>query len=153
MADAQTSTPAATNLPDPYRSYNFKLQVQGVTEGHFAECSGMSASVQVISYREGGVSQAVRKLPGRVEYGDVTLRYGLTKSMELWNWFQASVKGKVERRNVSVLLLDTDGTTEVMRWDLVNAWLSAWRAASLDALGREVAVETLTLVFESLERR
>src|SRR5438045_6799879 len=106
MADAQGGAGAAAAgqtgatpgvFIDPYRAYNFKLQIQGVTEGHFTECSGMGINVQVISYREGGVNQVVRKLPGRVEYGDVTLRYGLTKSIELWNWFMSSIKGNVDR--------------------------------------------------------
>jgi phage tail-like protein len=151
MAEAAAASTAAPI--DPYRAYNFKLQIQGVTEGHFTEVSGMGVKVHAISYREGGVSQVVRRLPGRVEYADVTLRYGLTKSVELWNWFMTGMKGKVERRNVSVLMVDGDGTTEVMRWNLFNAWLSDWRAAALDAMGKEVAIETLTLVCESIERQ
>jgi phage tail-like protein len=49
-------------------------------------------------------------------------------------------------------MLDTDGVTEVLRWDLINAWPSEWHGAPLDALAREVAIESLTLVFESLQR-
>jgi phage tail-like protein len=62
------------------------------------------------------------------------------------------VKGKVQRKNVSVVLLDNDGTTEVMRWNLVNAWASQWRGTMLNAMSREVAIESLTLVFEMLDR-
>lgn len=149
MAD-QPAAPAAPT--DPYRSYNFKLQIQGVTEGHFTACTGLGVKVHALQYREGGVQQVVRRLPGRVEYGDVTLSYGLTKSTELWKWFMTAVAGKVERRNVSVLLLDADGATEVVRWNLVNAWVSEWRGAPLDAMGREAAVESMTIVFESLDR-
>jgi phage tail-like protein len=137
---------------DPYRAYNFKLVIQGVTEGHFTECSGLGVRVQAIKYREGGINQVVHAIPGFVEYADVTLKYGLTNSAELWNWFMTVVKGKVTRKNVSILLLDSDGATEVMRWDLINAWPSEWRGVPLDAMHREVALETLTLVFETLER-
>ena len=137
---------------DPYRAYNFKLVIQGVTEGHFTECSGLGIKVQAIKYREGGTSQVVHSIPGYVEYADVTLKYGLTASPDLWNWFMTVVKGKVSRKNVSILLLDSDGATEVMRWDLINAWPSEWRGVPLDSLHREVALETLTLVFETLER-
>lgn len=149
---AEAATASTGTLIDPYRAYNFKLQIQDVTEGHFTECTGIGVRVQALAYREGGVSQVVRRLPGRVEYGDITLRYGLTQSVELWNWFMTGVKGRVERKNVSILMLDADGTTEVTRWNLVNAWLSEWRGAALNAMGSEVAIETLTLVFESLER-
>src|SRR5688572_27307770 len=105
---AEAAPAAAGSLIDPYRAYNFKLQIQGVTEGHFTEVSGLGARIHVLSYREGGVSQVVRRLPGRIEYGDVTLRYGLTQSAELWGWFITGLKGTVERRNVSILMLDPD---------------------------------------------
>ena len=91
-------------------------------------------------------------LPGQVTYGDVTLRYGLTASAVLWQWMLTAVRGTVERRNVSVLILDSGGTQEVVRWNLTNAWPSKWRGAPLDALSREVAIESLTLVFETLQR-
>jgi phage tail-like protein len=70
----------------------------------------------------------------------------------LWQWFLTAVEGKVERRNISIVLMDNDGMTEVTRWNLINAWIAEWRGAPLDALGREVAIETMTLVFETLER-
>jgi phage tail-like protein len=137
---------------DPFRSYNFKLMIQGVTEGHFTECTGLEVAVKVIKYREGGNNQVVRAIPGQVSYGDVTLRYGLTASRELWDWMMASARGAVDRKNVSILMLDSQGVQEVMRWDLINAWPCGWRGAPLDALSQEAAIESLTLVFESIER-
>jgi phage tail-like protein len=137
---------------DPFRAYNFKLEIQGVTEGHFTECGGLGIKIHAIAYREGGTSQVVHRLPGPVEYADITLRYGVTRSSEMWDWFMSTVKGKVERRNVSIVLVDNDGVTEVMRWNLVNAWPAEWRGALLDALSHEAAIESLALVFETLER-
>lgn len=142
----------ANAVVDPYRAYNFKLVIQGVTAGHFTECSGLGAKVEAIRYREAGAGQVVRRVPGRVEYADVTLRYGLTASTELWEWFTSAVRGSVQRKNVSILILGSDGATEMMRWDLLNAWPSEWRAAPLDALRNEVAIENLTLVYETLAR-
>src|ERR1044071_6398793 len=75
---------------DPYRAYNFKLIVQGVTEGHFTECTGLGMKVEVIKYREGGTGQIVHCIPGRVEYADVSLSYGLTDSQELFDWFMTA---------------------------------------------------------------
>jgi len=137
---------------DPYRNYNFKLEIQGVTEGHFTEVSNIGIRVQALPYREGGLQQVVRYLPGRVDNAQIKLSYGLTASRELWLWFMSGVKGKVERKNVSVIMLDSDGVTEVTRWNLVNAWATEWRGAPLDARGQEAAIESLTLVFETMER-
>jgi phage tail-like protein len=137
---------------DPYRAYNFKLEIQGATEAHFTEVSGMEARITPIAYREGGNSQVVHYVPGYTEYGAITLRYGLTRSRELWDWFLSGVKGKVERRNISIVLLDSDGTTPVVRWNLLNAWATHWRGAMLNSIDQEIAIESLTLVCETLER-
>ena len=135
---------------DPFRAYNFKLMIQGVTAGHFTECTGLGIRVEAIRYREAGSTGVVHRIPGRVEYGDVTLSYGLTQSHELFDWFLTAVNGTPQRKNVSILMMDSGGVAEVMRWDLINAWPSAWRGAPLDALGQEIAIESITLVFESL---
>lgn len=135
-----------------YRSYNFVLDIQNVTVGYFTEVGGLSVSVEAISYREGGGAGAVRKLPGRVEYGDVTLKWGMSESTELWTWLMNVAAGNVERKEVSIILLKPDGQQENTRWNLHQTWPRAWRGARLDALGHEVAYETLTLVHEGIER-
>jgi phage tail-like protein len=136
---------------DPYRAYNFTLEIAGVSLGHFVECTGMGARVNAIRYQEGGSNQ-VHMIPGPMDYGEVTLRYGLTESRELWDWFLAGMEGRVDRRDISVLMTATDGKTEVLRWNLFGAWPTEWRAAPLDALAREVAIESVTLVYESIGR-
>jgi phage tail-like protein len=140
------------NNIDPYRVYNFKLDIAGETTGHFTACSGLGVKVQAIKYREAGNNQVVRHIPGPVDYAAVTLSYGLTASQDLWDWMMTAVQGKVERKNVSIIMLDSEGADEVMRWNLVDAWPSEWRGAPLDALNREIAIESLTLVFDTLER-
>ncbi|MDP2354761.1 MAG: phage tail protein [Beijerinckiaceae bacterium] len=137
---------------DPYRNFNFKLDIQGVVEGHFTSCSGLGARIQPIRYREGGTNQVVRAIPGQIEYAEVTLSYGLTSSRDLWDWFSKGVQGSIERRNVSIILINPNGVDEAMRWNLFDAWPSEWSGASLDALGREIAIEQVKLVFNSLDR-
>lgn len=137
---------------DPYTSFHFAIDINGVTEGRFVECSSLGVDVEAIKYREAGANQIVHRLPGRLEYADLTLRYGMTGSLQLWQWMQSSIAGTVERRNVSVVMYGHDGCTEVMRWNLLNAWPRSWRGTQLDALGSQVAIETLVLVFEEFER-
>jgi phage tail-like protein len=152
MADTASTGAQPGTFIDPYRNYNFKLDIHGVNEAHFAQCSGIGICIDVLQYREGGVQQVVHNIPGRVHNRDIELRYGLTSSSELWTWFFSGVQGRVDRKNVSIILLDADGVTEVARWNLVNAWPKEWRGAALDTLGKEVAIETLVLTFETLER-
>jgi phage tail-like protein len=140
------------NWVDPYRSYNFKLLINNVTEGHFTEVTGLGVKVDRISYREAGNNAIVRAIPGRVTYSAVTLRFGLTMSTELWDWLMATVDGRVSRRNVSIVMLDSSGAAEVLRWNLISAWPQEWYGAPLDAMSRELAIETLVLAHEGLQR-
>lgn len=137
---------------DIYRAYNFVLDFQGIAAGYFTQISGLSLKVETIKYREGGAGPGVRKLPGRVDYGDVTLKWGMTESRELWDWLMKTVAGNVDPKTVSIILLKPDGQQENTRWNLNNAWPSSWRGAQLDAMGQEAAIETLTLTHEGLER-
>lgn len=152
MAEEKKEENSGLTVNDPYRSYNFKLLIGDMTEGHFMECSGMEIKIDTISYREAGNNQVVRKIPGFVEYGDVELKYGLTNSRTLWDWFLKGVKGNVLRKNVTIQLLDSSGSRPVMQWDLINAWASEWKGAHLDAMGKEIAIESVTLAYETLER-
>jgi len=149
--DAETPAGAIGSWVDPYRGFNFRLEM-GLTESHFAECVGLGAEVEVIEYREGGNNAVMHHIPGSVKYSGVTLRYGLTNSTELWDWMQKVIQGNIERRNVSIVLLKPDGNTEALRWNLIDAWPSAWLGAPLNAMGNEMAIESMTLVFDELHR-
>jgi phage tail-like protein len=155
MATAQK--PAASGATpgtyiDPQRSYNFRLEIAGVTEAYFHECANIGVKVQTVKWRSGGNNQVVHCLPGRVEPTDITLRVGVTNSTDMWKWLQSAVQGKVDRKNVSIVLLDNDGSTEVMRFNLMQAWISEWHGANLNALSNGVAIDELVLVYETLQR-
>ena len=135
---------------NPYRNFNFTLQIQGIEQAHFTECLGLGVRVHPIRYRESGAGQIVRALTGPVEYAELVLRYGVTTSTDMWQWLVQSMRGTAQRRNVSVIMLQDDGATEGDRWNLANAWPCEWRGAALDAIGREAAIEEMRLVFYQL---
>ncbi len=88
-----------------------------------------------------------------VSYGNLVLKCGLTASMELFNWRKMVEQGKVNqvRRNISVVLLDEEGI-EAARWNFTNAWPSKYKAPDLNAKGNDIAIETLEIVFENMQR-
>ncbi|MBP1774827.1 MAG: phage tail protein, partial [candidate division NC10 bacterium] len=98
--------PTGTRV-DPYRNFNFLVEIDGISQGRFAECSGFGASNDPIEYREGGDNRTVRKLPGMTKYPNIVLKWGLTDSDELYKWWKNIMNGKVDRRNGSIILLDT----------------------------------------------
>ena len=135
---------------DPYKNFKFRVEIQGVSVAGFSECSGFGTEVDVVEYREGG-DHVIRKLPGLVKVSDITLKRGVTASNELQDWHRKVIEGKTERRSGSIILLDDDGT-EVVRWNFFEAWPRKWEGPTLNAKTSEVAIETLTLCCEGLER-
>jgi len=152
MAEAAASGAQPGSHVEPYRSYNFQVEIRGVVEGHFHYCSEIDVQVEPIVHREGGKGQIVRLLPGRVSYGQITLRSGVSASADLFNWMMSIAKGKIDRRTVTICVLDTDSVTEKMRWQLSEAWPCGWKVKPLDALGRDIYVEELTFVHEGIDR-
>jgi phage tail-like protein len=143
---------ATADRQDVFRNYGFFLELQGERAGYFTKVSGLGLSVESIEYREGGMPSTVYKLPGRTRVKDIELSHGITQSDALGKWLTTAVQGKVERRNVSVVLLGSDGQTEVARWNLGNAWLRECDVADFDALGGDVLIERMVLAAETLER-
>jgi phage tail-like protein len=136
---------------DPYSNYNFIVEIDGIAAAAFEECSGLAASVDVIEYREGGDKQSVaRKLPGRARFTNITLKRGITTNRDLWQWFKDILNGVVDRRNVAVVLLDSQ-QQPVVRWNLTNAWPAKWEGPLLKGKGTDVAIETLELAHEGLD--
>jgi phage tail-like protein len=135
---------------DPYRNFNFVVEIDGIVAAGFTEVSMPAASADVIEYREGGESNVVRKLPGRIHFGNLMLRRGITASDELYNWWKTVLDGQTSRRNMAVILMD-EARNPVKRWIFRNAWPARYQASGLDARGREVVIETLEIVHEGME--
>jgi phage tail-like protein len=136
---------------DPYLDFNFLVEIAGATVAGFSEADLPEGRIEAVAYREGSDKvSAARLLPGRVEYGPLVLRRGFAGDATLFQWWNAVAQGTLDRRNISVILLD-EQRQEVARWNLHRAWPTKWAPPSLRALGNEVAIETLELVHEGIE--
>jgi phage tail-like protein len=136
---------------DPFGGYNFRVEIDGITRAGFKSCSGLEISQNAGTYREGAdKSLIVRKIPGLVTTSDVTLARGITNDSELWQWRKKIGSGTVDRRNMSIVLVDEAGK-DVIRWNLRNCWPTKWTGPSLDATSDELAIETLVIAHEGLE--
>jgi phage tail-like protein len=136
---------------DPYRNFSFLVEIDGITQAGFSDASGFGASTDPIEYREGGETKTVRKLPGLTKYTNITLKWGLTDSRELYDWYRDVVNGKIERKSGSIILLDLEGN-EAVRWNFFEAWPTKWDGPDFTAKGNDVAIETLELAHERVER-
>ncbi len=138
-------------IPDPYGNFNFTIEIDGIERAAFQECSGFDSTIDVIEHREGGENTTPRKLPGLTKYSNITLKWGMTNDRELYDWHRRVVEGEIERKNGSIVLRDRKGE-EVARWNFVRAWPTKWDGPDLNAEGNDVAIETLELAHEGVER-
>jgi len=73
--------PATGQRVDPYRNFNFAVEIDGITRARFQECTGgLSSTIDVTEYREGGYAEhgnTVHKLPGLTKYSNITLNGAL----------------------------------------------------------------------------
>ena len=134
---------------DPYKAFNFLVEIDGVVKAAFSEVSGLESETAVIEYRSGG-EYLTRKLPGLTRFANIVLRHGITQDRELWDWRQNIVDGNPDRRNGMIKLLD-DQRNEVVRWNFRNGWPCKWEGPALNAKANEVAIETLEIAHEGLE--
>ena len=135
---------------DPYLSFHFLVEIEGLVIGGFNEVTGLTVEVEIEEYREGGLNAYVHKLAGPARYpNNLVLKHGLTDSDTLWNWHQGVASGNIQRRNGSIILLDSAGE-EQWRWNFVDAYPVRWVGPDLRAGSAEVAIETLELVHRGL---
>jgi phage tail-like protein len=136
---------------DPYKAFNFRVEIDGVSLAAFSEVGGLESETAVIEYRVGGEPRTVRKLPGLTRYANIVLRRGITQDAELWSWRQNVIVGTADRRNGAIVLLDDEGN-EVVRWNFIQGWICKWEGPTLNARDNEVAFETIAIAIEGLDR-
>jgi len=135
---------------DPYRGYNFVLEIDNVPKGAFSEVGGLTAEGDSVDYRDGSDLQAnVRKLIGLRKYTNLTLKRGYTQDRALWNWYTNVMNGVPDRRNVTIVLMN-ERREAVLRWHAENAWINKIEGPALKAASNDVAMESVELVHEGL---
>jgi phage tail-like protein len=80
----------------------------------------------------------------------VVLRRALSQSTELYDWRMKIVRGRNDRRPVTIQQLDAAEGRIVNSWRLEAAWPCRWSGPSFNAVGNEVAIEELELAYEEL---
>ena len=138
-------------MADPYKGYNFRVELDGITRAGFTDCTGLVSTQAPISYREGTDSLTGRKIPGTNVYSNITLKWGLSDDRELYDWRQKAADGTVQRKNGSIVLLDDQGN-EKIRWNFVQAWPTKWTGPTFSAAGTAIAIESIDIAHEGVTR-
>lgn len=145
---------------DPYKSYSFLVVIEGLIVAGFSEVSGLQAEIEVEEIREGSVNDYVHKLPKVTKYPNLSLKRGITDSDNLWDWHHSAVKGKIEKKNVFLILnareqierLQQDPLSKLWGWVFFDAYPVKWVGPDLKADSSTVAIETLELAHNGMQR-
>jgi phage tail-like protein len=141
---------ATGDRKDPYRGFNFRVEIDGISVGSFSDVSGLSSDGDVVEYRNGDdIPLHVRKLPGLIKASNLTLKRGYTDNRELWNWRNNIVNGTPDRRNGAIVLMDEE-RKDVLRWEFEGGWIHKIDGPTFNAKGNDVTIESLEIVIESL---
>lgn len=135
----------------PHGRFRYKVEIDGLEAGGFSEATGFDASIDVIEYREGDMVQTPMKIPGLKKYGNITLKQGVADSMVMYEWMIAGVEGEVERKTITITILD-ETETAAASWQVINAWPTKYTAPDFNATSSEIAIESMEIAHEGMTR-
>lgn len=160
---------------DPLHVFRFKVEFTELPgggdlplcSGMFSEVTGLEATMEPKTIKEGGRNYGPAQRAGQVSFGTVVLKRGITEARNLWQWYElVNRQGKYAYRlNVTILLqelqpapasglaarLDVQPEPRVLvKWTLDNALPVKFKAPELNAAAGQVGIEELHLVHEGL---
>jgi len=142
---------------DPVISYPFSVVIDGGVNasGYFTAVSGLQGENVVVDHRvvDPDGKELVQMIPGRVKWGEITLKKGVTPDMGFWKWREMVILGNIDeaRANMTVTMYDRNHTP-VMHWNFLNAWPSKLSGPSLDSGSGDFTVEEMTIQHEGMNR-
>lgn len=150
--------PSQENVIRPFSAFNFKVEItisgesDVLCNASFSDCDGLEMTMEPKTIREGGNNNNPIHLLGPVNYGQLSLKRGMTDSFHLWEWFEKVLKkgqGGL-RANAEVIIMAADGITERARFQLTRCIPIKLKAPVLNAKDGNVAVEEMQIAYEML---
>ena len=140
---------------DPLVGFHFAVEIQNVVSGYFTECAGLGSEHEIIEHQvvtESG-QEVVMKLPGRLKWESITLKRGITSSMDIWDWRKQVEDGQIKeaRHDGSITMFDHQ-LNPVARWEFKRAWPVKVTGPQPKADSNEIGIEELTLAHEYISR-
>ena len=138
--------------PIRYRSFNFRVEIDGLTVGQLPRVSPVSARTATSSeYREGtDLARSVRKPRACTTYPTSRSSAATRRTDELWDWYR---QHRQRHRRPAQRLhhpAERERTRRAAVVDFENAWIKKIDGPSFNATANEVAIETVELVHEGV---
>src|SRR5687767_15887802 len=108
------ANPANETVIDPFTAFNFSVEINKAGEAQllcaaaFSECDGLEMTMDVKTIREGGNNGKQIRLTGAFNFGQVTLKRGMTSNFDLWDWVSETLANPSLRADAQIVLLAPD---------------------------------------------
>jgi phage tail-like protein len=145
----------------PFTTFNFRVQLEianarglglsaPLCNAEFSECDGLEMTMEPKAVREGGNNTQHIHLVGPVTYGNLTLKRGMTRTLDLWQWFSlaTSSAGRSTRAQGVIVMLNA-ARTPTVRFTLRDCLPVKLKAPALNAKDGVIAIEEMQLVYSS----
>jgi phage tail-like protein len=131
-----------------FRNFHFLVEMDGIVQAGFSKAAFPNRTSDVSKIKPCYIKKSLV-----LKQATLTLKRGITDSTQLFCWRKLVEQGIASkaRKNIAIILTDEMGNT-VSRWELGGAWPSKYDAPTLNAEGNDVAIETLEIAFETLEK-
>ena len=117
----------------------------------FQKVSGIGATVETLSVREGGQNLYTQQLPQAIQHETLVLERGMVVGSPLVIELNAAMTlFQFAPSNVLVSLLDAT-LIPVASWLFFNAYPVKWRISDLDATANQVVIETVELTYQRMQ--
>jgi len=146
--------------------YNFEVQIEGLSDMAFATCSEPTGSVGEAMLWQGGSLIPIKE-PTRLTFADITLERGMSRNLDIWNWFQSCSDAALAsgfsgqgagfafpeqyKRGATIAQKDRLGTWVEMI-HLFNAWPKECGLGDFNNDADEFRIERLVLSYDYPER-
>ena len=140
---------------DPLRKFRFRLEIDGIEQAAFSEVAIGDAASDPLEYLQGNEPPTTRKLGGLTKFANVTLKRGITDSMELTDWHQLIVGGDTLQREIRktvVIRIQNEAGDDIAAFEVARAWPTKLDPSDLNGTGNEVAIDSLELANEGIRR-
>ncbi len=139
---------------DPYKNFKFRVKWDGRYVAGISKVSALKCSIGAVDYREGDAAASSRQLPGRTNFGAITLERGVTYDTEFQKW--ATCGGGTESsllRKDIIIEIYNEANQFVLAYKVYHCLVSEFQAtADLDANANAVLIHTIKLENEGWER-
>lgn len=136
----------------PPVGFHFQVEVLGLqpndSDVRFTEVSGLSVELQTEEVPEGGENRFVQKYPARAKFPELTLKRGLLRNSQVWNWARECIEDfRIQPKSVDVKLLN-ENHEPLMTWHVIGAYPTKWAVSDLNAANNAVVIESLQLFYQ-----